>query len=136
MYVPHTCESCGFGFITMETVEQANAAITALNTTEITHKIVTVKKVNVTWEHFSALLLVLTHVGALGSTLACTDMPGRYYGLPKHRDCKFKFIPCRGGPRSEAAMQMNNPMIPGHTTAITRATTGMTTEVVMMVGGL
>ena len=50
MYDPHTRESRGFGFVTMETGEEADAAITALNATEIMGKIVTVEKV--TWERF------------------------------------------------------------------------------------
>lgn len=45
MYDPHTRESRGFGFVTMETAEEADAAITALNATEIMGKIVTVEKV-------------------------------------------------------------------------------------------
>ena len=45
MYDPHTRESRGFGFVTMETGEEADAAITALNATEIMGKIVNVEKV-------------------------------------------------------------------------------------------
>ena len=45
MYDPHTRESRGFGFVTMETGEEADAAITALNSTEFMGKIMTVEKV-------------------------------------------------------------------------------------------
>ncbi|KAJ3769097.1 hypothetical protein FB446DRAFT_649280, partial [Lentinula raphanica] len=42
---PHTRESRGFGFVTMETPEEADAAVTALNNTELFGKIITVAKV-------------------------------------------------------------------------------------------
>ncbi|KAF9461912.1 hypothetical protein BDZ94DRAFT_1138054, partial [Collybia nuda] len=45
MYDPHTRESRGFGFVTMETAEEAEAAITALNTTELMGKVMNVEKV-------------------------------------------------------------------------------------------
>lgn len=46
MYDPHTRDSRGFGFVTMETSEEADAAITALNATELMGKTMTVEKVN------------------------------------------------------------------------------------------
>ena len=45
MYDPHTRESRGFGFVTMESTEEADAAIVALNSTELMGKIMTVEKV-------------------------------------------------------------------------------------------
>lgn len=45
MYDPHTRESRGFGFVTMETPEEADAAITALNATELFGKTMNVEKV-------------------------------------------------------------------------------------------
>jgi len=66
MYDPHTRESRGFGFVTMETGEEADAAITALNATEIMGKIVTVEKAR--------------------RGRARTPTPGRYYGPPKRYD--------------------------------------------------
>lgn len=45
MYDPHTRESRGFGFVTMETAEEADAAITALNATEFMGKVMNVEKV-------------------------------------------------------------------------------------------
>ena len=45
MYDPHTRESRGFGFVTMETAEEADAAITALNSTDIMGKTIVVTKV-------------------------------------------------------------------------------------------
>lgn len=46
MYDPHTRDSRGFGFVTMETGEEADAAITALNATELMGKTMTVEKVS------------------------------------------------------------------------------------------
>ena len=48
MYDPHTRESRGFGFVTMETSEEADAAITALNTTDLMGKTLNVEKVDFT----------------------------------------------------------------------------------------
>jgi RNA recognition motif len=45
MYDPHTRESRGFGFVTMETAEEAEAAIAGLNATEINGKTMNVEKV-------------------------------------------------------------------------------------------
>jgi transformer-2 protein len=45
MYDPHTRESRGFGFVTMESAEEAEAAVTALNATEIQGRVITVEKV-------------------------------------------------------------------------------------------
>ena len=49
MYDPHTRESRGFGFVTMESAEEADAAITTLNSTELMGKTITVTKVCITW---------------------------------------------------------------------------------------
>ncbi len=46
MYDPHTRESRGFGFVTMETAEEADAAITALNATDLMGKVMNVEKVS------------------------------------------------------------------------------------------
>ncbi|KAG8219256.1 hypothetical protein J3R82DRAFT_95 [Butyriboletus roseoflavus] len=73
MYDPHTRESRGFGFVTMETVEEADAAITALNATEIMGKIVTVEKAR--------------------RGRARTPTPGRYYGPPKRHDYERPYDP-------------------------------------------
>src|SRR5258707_14571855 len=45
MYDPHSRESRGFGFVTMESGEEADAAITALNSTDLMGKVMTVEKV-------------------------------------------------------------------------------------------
>ncbi|KAG6919852.1 hypothetical protein DXG01_015559 [Tephrocybe rancida] len=66
MYDPHTRESRGFGFVTMETSEEADAAITALNTTELMGKAMNVEKAR--------------------RGRARTPTPGRYYGPPKRND--------------------------------------------------
>jgi len=63
MYDPHTRESRGFGFVTMETSEEADAAITALNATELMGKALNVEKAR--------------------RGRARTPTPGRYYGPPK-----------------------------------------------------
>lgn len=46
MYDPHSRDSRGFGFVTMETAEEADAAITALNATDFMGKTLNVEKVN------------------------------------------------------------------------------------------
>lgn len=63
MYDPHSRESRGFGFVTMETGEEADAAITALNTTDLMGKTLNVEKAR--------------------RGRARTPTPGRYYGPPK-----------------------------------------------------
>lgn len=63
MYDPHSRESRGFGFVTMESAEEADAAITALNSTDFMGKILTVEKAR--------------------RGRARTPTPGRYYGPPK-----------------------------------------------------
>jgi RNA recognition motif-containing protein len=45
MFDPHTRESRGFGFVTMETVEGAEAAVASLNATELLGKTMSVEKV-------------------------------------------------------------------------------------------
>ncbi|KAG5644960.1 hypothetical protein DXG03_007330 [Asterophora parasitica] len=66
MYDPHTRESRGFGFVTMETGEEADAAVTALNGTELLGKTMNVEKAR--------------------RGRARTPTPGRYYGPPKRHD--------------------------------------------------
>ncbi|GLB43728.1 putative related to transformer-2 protein homolog [Lyophyllum shimeji] len=66
MYDPHTRESRGFGFVTMETTEEADAAITALNGTDLMGKTLNVEKAR--------------------RGRARTPTPGRYYGPPKRHD--------------------------------------------------
>lgn len=46
MYDPHSRESRGFGFVTMETNEEADAAVAALNGTEFMGKTMKIEKVN------------------------------------------------------------------------------------------
>lgn len=46
MHDPHTRESRGFGFVTMETAEGADAAIAALNGTDLQGKNLVIEKVN------------------------------------------------------------------------------------------
>ncbi|TFK21274.1 hypothetical protein FA15DRAFT_598169, partial [Coprinopsis marcescibilis] len=45
MYDPHTRESRGFGFVTMETAEEADAAVAGLHNTEIMGKVISIEKV-------------------------------------------------------------------------------------------
>ncbi|KAI0066535.1 RNA-binding domain-containing protein [Artomyces pyxidatus] len=68
MYDPHTRESRGFGFVTMETGEEADAAITAMNAVEFMGKTMTVEKAR--------------------RGRARTPTPGRYYGPPKRNERK------------------------------------------------
>jgi len=73
MYDPHTRESRGFGFVTMETAEEAEAAITALNATDFMGKTVTVEKAR--------------------RGRARTPTPGRYYGPPKRNQYERPYDP-------------------------------------------
>ena len=45
MYDPHSRESRGFGFVTMESAEEADAAITALNGTDFMGRTLNIEKV-------------------------------------------------------------------------------------------
>lgn len=63
MYDPHTRESRGFGFVTMESEQEAEAAITALSNTEFFGKTIKVEKAR--------------------RGRARTPTPGRYRGPPK-----------------------------------------------------
>jgi len=47
VFDPHTRESRGFAFVTMETPEEADAAITALNATDLMGRVLTVTKVRI-----------------------------------------------------------------------------------------
>ncbi|KAI0937471.1 hypothetical protein AcV5_005375 [Taiwanofungus camphoratus] len=73
MYDPHTRESRGFGFVTMETAEEADAAITALNATDLMGKTMTVEKAR--------------------RARARTPTPGRYYGPPKRHEYERPYDP-------------------------------------------
>ncbi|KAF7362756.1 putative RNA-binding protein C25G10.01 [Mycena venus] len=73
MYDPHTRESRGFGFVTMETPEEAEAAVAALNGTDMGGKTVNVEKAR--------------------RGRARTPTPGRYYGPPKRGDNERPYDP-------------------------------------------
>ncbi|KAF9478916.1 RNA-binding domain-containing protein [Pholiota conissans] len=73
MYDPHSRESRGFGFVTMETAEEADAAVAALNSTELMGKIMNVEKAR--------------------RGRARTPTPGRYYGPPKRNDFERPYDP-------------------------------------------
>ena len=51
MYDPHSRESRGFGFVTMESAEEADAAIAALNSTDLMGKVMNVEKVTCVYHH-------------------------------------------------------------------------------------
>ncbi|KAM5539960.1 hypothetical protein V8D89_006463 [Ganoderma adspersum] len=73
MYDPHTRESRGFGFVTMESGEEADAAITAMNGAELMGKTVSVEKAR--------------------RGRARTPTPGRYYGPPKRHEYERPYDP-------------------------------------------
>lgn len=75
MYDPHTRESRGFGFVTMETPEEAEAAINALNATEQWGKIIGVEKVFILSDHDTIEFWTLTQ--ALGQTFSCENSNSR-----------------------------------------------------------
>jgi len=66
MYDPHSRESRGFGFVTMETAPEADACIANLNGTELKGRTMTVEKAR--------------------RGRARTPTPGRYFGPPKRGD--------------------------------------------------
>ncbi|KAI0053394.1 hypothetical protein FA95DRAFT_1552441 [Auriscalpium vulgare] len=72
MYDPHTRESRGFGFVTMESGEEADAAITAMNAVEFMGKTLMVEKAR--------------------RGRARTPTPGRYYGPPKRNERELPLI--------------------------------------------
>ncbi|KAI9066476.1 RNA-binding domain-containing protein, partial [Trametes sanguinea] len=55
MYDPHSRESRGFGFVTMESVEEADAAITAMNGAEIMGKVISVQRASVPSDCYYAM---------------------------------------------------------------------------------
>ena len=69
MYDSHSRESRGFGFVTMETAEEADAAITAMNGTELMGKAISVEKVCVAVHPYPAS----TNFFVTGATWPCTD---------------------------------------------------------------
>ncbi|KAH6911074.1 hypothetical protein BKA70DRAFT_1269387 [Coprinopsis sp. MPI-PUGE-AT-0042] len=73
MYDPHTRDSRGFGFVTMETVEEAEAAIAALHGNEFMGKVMTIEKAR--------------------RGRARTPTPGRYYGPPKRNEFERPYDP-------------------------------------------
>ncbi|KAK7437245.1 hypothetical protein VKT23_018686 [Stygiomarasmius scandens] len=66
VFDPHTRESRQFGFVMMETAEEADAAITALNGTELMGRTIAVTKAR--------------------RARARTPTPGKYHGVSKKRD--------------------------------------------------
>ncbi|KIJ53709.1 hypothetical protein M422DRAFT_155027 [Sphaerobolus stellatus SS14] len=83
MYDPHTRESRGFGFVTMESSEEADAAITGLNGTDLNGKVMNVEKVSYPPSY-------VKHVCSSPQARrgrARTPTPGRYYGPPKRGNC-------------------------------------------------
>lgn len=70
MYDPHSRESRGFGFVTMETAEEADAAITALNGTDFMGKVIKVEKAR--------------------RGRARTPTPGKYHGPTKRHDRDYR----------------------------------------------
>ena len=78
---PHTRDSRGFGFVTMETPEEADAAIAALNGTEFMGRTISIEKVRTRVQiHWS--LYANSHKKARRGR-ARTPTPGKYYGPPK-----------------------------------------------------
>lgn len=85
MLDPHTRESRGFGFVTMETAEEADAAITALNATEFMGKVMNVEKVCVLVFLPSTPLLTNSVHHALRPVVAVL-VPLRRVGTTGHRN--------------------------------------------------
>lgn len=118
MYDPHTKDSRGFAFVTMNTVEDADAAVAALNGTELSGKTMRVEKVRF---HSYSLLqrdlfarkrpmcpvltglvapcdyVVVVFVVQARRGRARTPTPGRYHGPPKPDDFRRGPPPFRAG---------------------------------------
>ncbi|KAJ3864850.1 hypothetical protein EV359DRAFT_81018 [Lentinula novae-zelandiae] len=88
VYDPHTRESRLFGFVTMETAEEADAAITALNATELMGKIMTVVRAR--------------------RGRARTPTPGKYHGPSKRRDRERPYDPRPYDSRSVCMSALSN----------------------------
>ncbi|KAF8333245.1 uncharacterized protein EI90DRAFT_3015647 [Cantharellus anzutake] len=73
MHDPHTRESRGFGFVTMESVEGADAASAALSNTELFGKTIRVEKAR--------------------RGRARTPTPGKYFGPPKRAEYERPYDP-------------------------------------------
>ncbi len=85
MYDPHTREPRGFGFVTFETSDEADAAIEGLNATDLSGRVLSVQKAR--------------------RGRARTPTPGKYFGPPKEGDFagppgggRGGGFPPRGGP--------------------------------------
>jgi RNA recognition motif-containing protein len=83
MYDPHTRESRGFGFVTMETGEEADAAVSALSGTEFMGKPLSLEKVRNTGIYNLYTItsqgetLVLTMANPIGSSRSCSHPDSR-----------------------------------------------------------
>ncbi len=75
MLDPHTRDSRGFGFVTMETPEEAEAAIQALNGTEFMGRTLVIEKAR--------------------RGRARTPTPGKYYGPPKRGEGEYLVLAVR-----------------------------------------
>ncbi|KAJ7093452.1 hypothetical protein B0H15DRAFT_776652, partial [Mycena belliarum] len=97
MYDPHTRESRGFGFVTMESGEEADAAIAALHGTELGGKVRSFASISCllpsAFPPMRLLLLTDTHLLLQARRgRARTPTPGRYYGPPKRGDSESSFV--------------------------------------------
>ena len=73
MYDPHTRESRGFGFVTMESAEEADAAITAMNGNELMGKSISVEKVRSSPRPSAPLSPIPLTAAPAGATWPCED---------------------------------------------------------------
>lgn len=96
---PHSHDSRGFGFVTMESPEEAEAAVTALDGVEFMGKAIHVEKVNYS---FICMLEYADKDKQARRGRARTPTPGRYYGPPKRHErgsapppgggCQFPYL--------------------------------------------
>ena len=91
MYDPHTRESRGFGFVTMESAEEADAAIAGLNGTDINGKIINVEKVRAWPRHASHYNIHLLR--RQGGDVQGRRLQGDISGLPSVETVRACLLP-------------------------------------------
>ncbi|KAH8923206.1 RNA-binding domain-containing protein, partial [Atractiella rhizophila] len=80
---PQTRDSRGFGFVTMETPEEGDAAVAGMNAVDLKGRVITVEKVSQLRFEMLRLAHCLLIVRQARRGRARTPTPGQYHGPPK-----------------------------------------------------